>query len=453
MQSFDFRIKVIREYLDEEVLNDDLRKEMNIEFIKKGLSTRVVDAVFGDETPLDSLDEIYHMAILRVINLYTKDDKYNLDNYFSKASVANYITFKGINIEENIDQINLNNFIYNEEDNSYLGYISYLDLYKYIKNVLITYNFLSQRESKIKKLSTGGTVKAISLNKKSVKEIATLIEEDKFYNTTIILNVPVIRGKKAKFSFSPKFENIGDIVIEPNLDIYSEDFTRCDIVDGYHRSLGIMRYIESYKEKHGQDSVIKKRIPVQLTRLTVEVASEMVAQTFKRNDIKDTQFIKAREKNDYTKFAEDLINNTYLKNNVSLTYDEMVAEGTISYKLLITESIKKNGIDVSDDSNNIFLVEDMSKIINTLHGLMNKSSNVVLNGHDSACNMPIVLITISYLLKDKLSTASDYKAIIERLENIITEDVYKQYGLNVKNVNMSKLIDFIKNNFHDMEGR
>ena len=163
MQSFDFRIKVIREYLDEEVLNDDLRKEMNIEFIKKGLSTRVVDAVFGDETPLDSLDEIYHMAILRVINLYTKDNKYNLDNYFSKATIANYITFKGINIEENIDQINLNNFIYNEEDNSYLGYISYLDLYKYIKNVLITYNFLSQRESKIKKLSTGGTVKAISL--------------------------------------------------------------------------------------------------------------------------------------------------------------------------------------------------------------------------------------------------------------------------------------------------
>ena len=35
MQSFDFRIKVIREYLDQEVLNDDLRKEMNIEFIKK----------------------------------------------------------------------------------------------------------------------------------------------------------------------------------------------------------------------------------------------------------------------------------------------------------------------------------------------------------------------------------------------------------------------------------
>ena len=66
MQSFDFRIKVIREFLDMEVLNDDLRKEMNIEFIKKGLSTRVVDAVFGDETPLDSLDEIYHMAILRV---------------------------------------------------------------------------------------------------------------------------------------------------------------------------------------------------------------------------------------------------------------------------------------------------------------------------------------------------------------------------------------------------
>ena len=133
MQSFDFRIKVIREYLDEEVLNDDLRKEMNIEFIKKGLSTRVVDAVFGDETPLDSLDEIYHMAILRVINLYTKDDKYNLDNYFSKASVANYITFKSIETEEKSDTILLKNFIYNEDDNSYVGYLSYLDLYKYIK--------------------------------------------------------------------------------------------------------------------------------------------------------------------------------------------------------------------------------------------------------------------------------------------------------------------------------
>ena len=126
MQSFDFRIKVIREYLDQEVLNDDLRKEMNIEFIKKGLSTRVVDAVFGDETPLDSLDEIYHMAILRVINLYTKDDKYNLDNYFSKASVANYITFKSIETEEKSDTILLKNFIYNEDDNSYVGYLSYL---------------------------------------------------------------------------------------------------------------------------------------------------------------------------------------------------------------------------------------------------------------------------------------------------------------------------------------
>ena len=186
MQSFDFRIKVIREYLDEEVLNDDLRKEMNIEFIKKGLSTRVVDAVFGDETPLDSLDEIYHMAILRVLNLYTKDDKNNLDNYFSKASVANYITFRSIETEEKSDTILLKNFFYNEDDNSYVGYLSYLDLYKYIKDVLITYNFLSQRESKIKKLSTGGTVKAISLNKRSVKEISDLISKDGFYNTTII---------------------------------------------------------------------------------------------------------------------------------------------------------------------------------------------------------------------------------------------------------------------------
>ena len=450
MQSFDFRIKVIREFLDMEVLNDDLRKEMNIEFIKKGLSTRVVDAVFGDETPLDSLDEIYHMAILRVINLYTKDNKYSLDEYFSKSAVANYITFKSIETEEKSDTILLKNFIYNEDDNSYVGYLSYLDLYKYIKDVLITYNFLSQRESKIKKLSTGGTVKAISLNKRSVKEIADLISKDGFYNTTIILNVPVIRGKKAKFSFSPKFENIGDIVIEPNLDINSDTFTRCDIVDGYHRSLGIMRYIESYKEKHGQDSVIKKRIPVQLTRLTVEVASEMVAQTFKRNDIKDTQFIKARETNDYTKFADSLINKTYLKDKVSLTYDEMISEGTISYKLLISESIKKNNIDVSDESNNIFLVEDMSKIINTLAGLMNKSSNVVLNGRMSACNMPLVLITISSLFKDKTLTGSDYRGIIDRLEKVFNEDVYKQYGLNIKNVNMSKLIDFVKNNFNDM---
>ena len=341
MQSFDFRIKVIREFLDMEVLNDDLRKEMNIEFINKGLSTRVVDAVFGDETPLDSLDEIYHMAILRVINLYTKDNKYSLDEYFSKSAVANYITFKSIETEEKSDTILLKNFIYNEDDNSYVGYLSYLDLYKYIKDVLITYNFLSQRESKIKKLSTGGTVKAISLNKRSVKEIADLISKDGFYNTTIILNVPIIRGKKSQFNFNPKFENIGDIIVEPNLDINSDTFTRCDIVDGYHRSLGIMRYIESYKEKHGQDSVIKKRIPVQLTRLTVEVASEMVAQTFKRNDIKDTQFIKARETNDYTKFADSLINKTYLKDKVSLTYDEMISEGTISYKLLISESIKK----------------------------------------------------------------------------------------------------------------
>ena len=453
MQSFDFRIKVIREYLDQEVLNDDLRKEMNIEFIKKGLSTRVVDAVFGDETPLDSLDEIYHMAILRVINLYTKDNKYDLNEYFSKAAVANYITFKSIETEEKSDTILLKNFIYNEDDNSYVGYLSYLDLYKYIKDVLITYNFLSQRESKIKKLSTGGTVKAISLNKRSVKEIADLISKDGFYNTTIILNVPIIRGKKSQFNFNVKFENVGNIIVEPNLDINSDTFTRCDIVDGYHRSLGIMRYIESFKEEYGSVEIIQKKIPVQVTRLTVESAAEMVAQTFKRNDIKDTQFIKAREKNDYTKFAEDLINNTYLKNNVSLTYDEMISERTISYKLLISESIKKNNIDVSDSSNNIFLVEDMSKIINTLRGLMDKSSNVVLNGHDSACNMPIVLITISYLLKDKLSTASDYKAIMERLENIITEDVYKQYGLNIKNVNISKLIDFIKNNFNDMEGR
>ena len=92
----------------------------------------------------------------------------------------------------------------------------------------------------------------------------------------------------------------------------------------------------------------------------------------------------------------------------------------------------------------------MSKIINTLAGLMNKSSNVVLNGRMSACNMPLVLITISSLFKDKTLTGSDYRGIIDRLEKVFNEDVYKQYGLNIKNVNMSKLIDFVKNNFNDM---
>lgn len=439
MQSFDFMIKLIEETINENLLNDDLKKKMNIEFLNKGLSTRVIDALFSGDLALDSVDEIYQIAIMTSLYEFFNEKKFNPEQFFSETMLANYLTFTSINTEEKIDIIELNGFVHNEVDNDYIGYITYEQLYNYTKQALITYNFLSQREAKVKKLSTGAMVKTISINKLSVREISDLILRNKFYNTTIVLNVPLVKGKKSNFSFEKKMDDYGTIRIKPDLDVKSETFTRCDITDGYHRDLGIILALDTEKKME----LLKKKIPVQITRLTVENAGEMTAQTFKTNKLSDNQFIKSREKNDNSKFAEDLIKNSYLKDKVvGLTYDEMLAEGGSTYKLLITESIGKNNIDTSDEGNNLFLIEDISKKINTIYSFIEKCGNDTLQAHRNDCNMPFVLITISYLLKDKDFGMTNYLGLIDRL-NTISEENFKELKMNVKNVNLNVLYKFI----------
>ena len=123
-----------------------------------------------------------------------------------------------------------------------------------------------------------------------------------------------------------------------------------------------------YLENTGQ--WLQGEISCKLVLADLVRAKRIVELVFKRTD-DDKNWIKSLEKSDYTEFVDLLISNSnILKNNVADIYEQCKYNNKITYKVILTETIKKLNIDVANKSLSLFLANDMAKIIDTLFELI-----------------------------------------------------------------------------------
>lgn len=387
----------LKEVFIKEVNNDTLLDALNKKFTKKNLNNKTIACLFDETKEVEDLNLIEKIAITETIYALKKDEKFNVDLYYSDNDLMDYEGF--VNHEKKIKDIEINNCIRIDDEN-YRGIISARQVYDYMNGMLIRYNKDTQRATKLKKIGTSDTyTRKISLNKKAVNEIAGLILANEFEESEIILNVRAIKGKTPQLIFEEKQGNIGDLLITPNYDRSSKMTTYVEILDGFHRLNGYYNAVKMHYDKTGE--WLDRKLGVKIVVADYERAMRIISQVFKRTDT-NKQFLKAIEKNDINKFADKLIEKSkVLNNNVTNDYSECIALGKRTHKMAISGAIEKLDINVTDIAVVTFKTKEMANYIDLLIKLIeSRIEGKEAYNHLLSPNMFILYTRLAYNLSE-----------------------------------------------------
>lgn len=356
--------KHINNIILNEFTNKDLIRAITIEFSSKGLNQEKVGGLFNQVVSVDDIDNMELVAFAEASNKFFDDYKKKNNDVeksnklkYKKVDIAKYVG-EGIligykkkkqNGKPPLKTINIKQVL-KINPYTFLGRISYGDLVDYIHEGLIRYNKETQRQPTLRKLGTkGGYVRDITLNMKSVKEIANLMYDGKFDENEIIFNIRLSNDKSnPKYKFHNLYEQIfGYLLITPNTFVQedSEDFTIVEILDGYHRIKGAEMAVAKAR-KNGIE--LEGGFDVRIVVKDIEEAKRIVIQTFKRSDTGE-EFLESLEINDYSKFIDSVIEySSILKNNVSNDYMQCMEKKSLTYKTILVKTLQKcTDIDVN----------------------------------------------------------------------------------------------------------
>lgn len=425
--------KIIRK----KIFKDVLWRDINEEFEKKGLNSKSLQLLLDDDKKSASDLKNYELIAFSKI-AYKKLEKEEFDpkRYFGDTVLISYES--NVEKKEFINKIILRNFIKIDEFN-YRGQISYRELYDYLNNDLIIYDHNAQRSPKYREVGSknGKTqkLKVVNLNMETVEDIADAILDEVFEDSEIILNCEMLDEKTQKFKFIDKHEDVfGDILIEPDYDLESNETTWLTIPDGYHRCRGIILAMNRYYAKEGV--WLDGSIGVRLVRATKERAKRIVYQTFLRSP-DEPEWVNTLDENDYTKFVDMIV-----KNSKRLSIENTVEEAEINEKLtsksLLVDIFKKTDIEVNDTSKAFFKAKSIAKNFDIIYDTI-KNEVVKINPYSIAG-----YIYISYLVREDMSKLFDTLEFVkfnERFNNMCRKNVNINNFTNLIDELISEVID------------
>lgn len=413
----DLRLAINRVF-DEKLFKGDLVRRVSEEFEKKGLDSRVFQLLMNDQINISNLKDYELIAISKVLYNELKSETLNPKKYFGDNLLVNYEN--KIKIEEKIDFIELKNFI-KIDDFNFRGQIDYKDIYTHLNYNNFFYDHEAQRSPKYRtvgsKSGKGKKLRVENLNIQAVEQIADSILEGKFEDSEIILNCEMIQGKKQRFKFINKYENIlGDIVIKPDYDIESKTTTWVSITDGFHRCKGIVLAVSKHLEQTGK--MLEGSIGVRLVRADKDRAKRIVHQTFMRAS-DEPEWINALVDDDYSKFV-DLVLKASKRLTVENTVEEAENNDKLTSKSLLIDTVRKMKIAVNDESEAYFKSIDIAKNFDLIFDISNKLGIKMT---------PYKAIAYFYLAYKMIGNNLDFMDILNKLED------------NKQFINMAKKID------------
>ena len=413
----------INKIFDDRLFRGELSREVNLEFKRKGLSDRNLQMLLNEQIDIINLTDEELIAFAKVSFDKLKWDALKPSRYFSDIALAQYES-KIVTEKADDKIIELKNFI-KIDDVNYRGQISYEDLYKYMSNNSIFYDYQAQRSSSYRTL--GGKKKKVrtpNLNKKAVKEISQSILDGSFEDSEIVLNCEMIRGKSQKFHYEAKLKDnnrdiLGDIIIEPNYDINDSDTTWVSVTDGFHRIQGIIIAYTTHYQKTGQP--LEGSIGVRLVRADKERAKRIVHQTFKRSADKP-EWVNALVSNDYSKFVDSV-----LKYSKRLTAENTMEDAKINNKLtskaLLIDVTKEMNIAFNDVAEREFKSGDIAEKFDLIYDFA-KKMNIEITRYKA----------LGYYYLAYLLTIVDMRAI-EAMKLLENSKEYQEFPERVDELN------------------
>ena len=425
MQSIDKLKLEINKLLKEEFDNTELKKSLNESFASKNLNLKTIHLLFEGKKFVEQLNDYELIAFCKgAYNIFRSNKNLRPDNYFSAAMLESYKNY--ISVTEEINTMHFKNFI-QVNDFEYYGNITYEDVYKYMNNNLILYTLDIQRSPTFKKLGSG-YIKTATIDSKAVKNIEDTVLKGELETTQIVLTLLVDDKENIpRFEFRPKFENVGDVIIDQPISLN----------DGMHRCLGICSAVAKHLAETNE--YLEGSISVRFIIADQVRARRVMQQSFLRSNT-NADFLKAITESDVSLFLDKVIaHSKALKGNVANTFEEAKAMKKRTYRTILLDILNKTNINFNNKSEVLIKSRSIAECIDTLYDLSE-------NKHD--VNLTAMYLWFAYKMQDKEEDVDLYYRIIDKMDNM-TEQEIKSLKVNNKSVSVNALIKYFNDIFEE----
>ncbi|MDM5298121.1 DNA sulfur modification protein DndB [Bacillus pumilus] len=265
-----------------------------------------------------SKEEKYFLAL----GLYdaTKDEKINPANYFPERIIKEIeTTWQGSSFNED----NKISFpitfedVTRVDDNNFTFLLKRSEIAKMYENHLLQYNPRTQRTSETKNFEfLGGEIPVPELNHDAVEQIAQKAKEGTLISSTLIFN--------ARFGSSSEGIEIAYDSNERRLTIMAD--TLVDVIDGYHRIVGISKAVRS-------GSFEDKYMKVDFYNVTQKVARQLFGQHNTMTPVRLSKLKEMNEENPVNKIVTHIRDNSVIGQRISLDHDVITHQADYIYSL------------------------------------------------------------------------------------------------------------------------
>lgn len=420
--------KVVENAIVQYNTNRELISKIKEDLLEIGILGGIVQGIFNKQIPFHTdLGMLYH--ILKSLHANTDRKEFNPSNYFTEREISVLKNYKKDIQQESPYPIVIPNVkkIGSDYYSTYMTAQEVSDFYA--KNVVI-YNTETQRQIKARKYGNQ-IVEEININQKSVSDIQDKILNGTFFTNHITFNI--LSNGEEEIKYYPDME---ELVIQSG---------EIDILDGFHRSLGILKAVLINPMVDYTSGII-------FTNYDISRAREYIAQEDKRNPI-NKRLIKEYEQN-YDSLVVQKINeraDSQLKGKI--TTNKLMINYNQAYALsdLMSDAVRRafkletiRDVNIAAD----FLVEGFNEIT----GLYAEHfiTNVEEMKKKSVMNHPYQFVGYVALLselKDKENWKNQLQETLSTIDYNIDNKLWEELGLfdtSFRNNNKKRLMNFYK---------
>jgi len=392
--------------------NEDVKVKV-VEFLKERVIEGNTRGILNNNTPLGVLKSklLYHFT--DAMYVATEEKNINPDDYFldsEKSEAADYY--------EKLDEVEKYPIVFKdaEEMNNdhYHVKLTVQEIAELYNRMVIIYNPETQR--KMHQVEKNGLIfEEIRPNPRSLKEISEELLNGTFIaNDNISINLLVDGTDDWKYNDKSK-----------TLKIISG---KLNIIDGYHRSLGILTALEINPN-------LKYKFGVNITRYNKKKAKKLIYQSFKRNDMSDSDKEDMNPDSLENEIIKNINENSDMKGKIVLDKILIDTGRALVENQIISKAIKGN-FKYSGRAEALIVADWLNKCFDYLiylkpDAFRDNIKKVQDTSMINKQNMFIGYIALFAKIQEDSNWRDILKTKIEEIENIEAE-ILKEIGITKK---------------------
>lgn len=419
--------KVLKDLFDEYSANKQVVNKIKQDLGEHGINVGTAIGILNKTLPIETQSQVILCLITKSLFNATEESKINPEHFFTEIEIEEANKFIR-EVENQKNYVDIEDIRQVDEDQwiTIMTYKQISDLYATGK---IRYNKETQRNTIFKEYGDK-IIESININKTSVKEIKELMLQGLFIPNTITFNI--LATGKEEFELDNRNKSMR---IYDNL----------DIIDGFHRSLGVLECVAENSQTEGT-------LEVRITNFNLDKCHRFIVQEDKKNKI-DKRYIQTLNVENLENKVVKLINENTGEMQGKVT-SNIILYRNQAYVLsdILSDAIKNNfEIKSMRDVNNIakYLIEGFNEIIGIFIDDFQNLENSRKNNVKTLSSTFVGYVTLLAELKETNNWKSKLEKTLNRIDFSNDNPIWEQlniYDSNLSKSNLKKIIKYFKEN-------